>query len=273
MTMRPLIKIAAFSLVLLHASAWGTTGTATAQTTPGAAPVVPVEQEEIPTLGRAPVVVELFSSQACAFCPRADRLFADIVEQDNVIGLACHVDYFDVNTGSLARPFCTERQTWYMEKLFAGPNYTPQMVINGRTDVVGYKFGAVVKALQKAAHSEVQPIGILETGTKGTYKIQLPPGFEMNADTRLWLALYDKPHDLTIAEGRNKGQKANYMHIVSKIGSTDKLTGDIYVTPPAEAEHEGFAVLLQDMKTGRIYGAAEHELKNSTAQQEPDRQR
>ena len=61
-----------------------------------ALPVPAVEQEQIPRLGKAPVVVELFSSQACVFCPRADRLFADLLKQDNVIGLACHVDYFDV---------------------------------------------------------------------------------------------------------------------------------------------------------------------------------
>ena len=41
-----------------------------------------------------PVVVELFSTQGCMFCPVADRLFTDLRNRvPNVIGLSCHVDY------------------------------------------------------------------------------------------------------------------------------------------------------------------------------------
>jgi len=229
-----------------------------AQGNPKAMPVAPVEAEKLPILGKAPVIVELFSSQACVFCPKADQLFADLIQQENVIGLACHVDYFDVGTGSLAHDFCTERQTWYMEKLFAGPNFTPQMVINGAVDVVGYKFNDVVKALQKAAYSEVLPLTISETTAAGTYKITMAQKPEPLGEYRLWLALYDKPHDVTIAEGRNKGHKAAYYNIVSQLGSTDKLAGDIYVTPPMKDQHKGFVVILQNMKTGKIYAVGRH---------------
>lgn len=223
-----------------------------------AQPVPAVQKEAVPVLGKAPVVVELFSSQACVFCPEADRLFADFLEQDNVIGLACHVDYFDVKQGSLAQPFCTERQDRYMETLGAGPNYTPQMVVNGVTDVVGYKLKDAVAALQKAAFSDVRTLRIAETTAAGTYKVSVPPDLLPGAATmKLWLALYDKPHDLTVAEGRNKGQKSVYAHVVSSLGATDKITPDIYVTPPLEDRHAGFAVILQDTQTGRIYGAGE----------------
>lgn len=226
---------------------------------PIAMPVPAVEEEELPVLGNAPVVIELFSSQACVFCPKADRLFADLLKQDNVIGLACHVDYFDVKTGSLAQPFCTERQTWYMEKLFAGPNYTPQMVINGAVDVVGYKFNDVVSALRRATFSQVLPLGITETSAAGTYKVTLPPQRpEPLQDYKLWLALYDEPHELTIAEGRNQGQRATYYNIVSQLGSSDKLGGDIYVTPPMKNQHRGFVVILQNMKTGKIFAVGRH---------------
>ena len=226
-----------------------------------ALPVPAVEQETLPRLGKAPMVVELFSSQACVFCPRADRLFADLLRQDNVIGLACHVDYFDVKQGALSHSFCTARQNWYMEVLAAGPNYTPQMVINGTYDVVGYKFDNVVETLQKAVYSEIFPLTVVETKAKGTWKVVMPlDSLPPNGDLRLWLALYDRPHELTIAEGRNKGQKAVYYNIVSSLGSTAELGEEVFVTPPLEPTHAGFAVILQDMDSGRIYGVARHKI-------------
>lgn len=226
---------------------------------PGAAPVPVVTEETLPVLGRAPIVVELFSSQACVFCPDADRLFADLLKQENVIGLACHVDYFDVKDGALSHKFCTERQSWYMEKLAAGPNYTPQMVINGRIDVVGYKFSHVVKGLQKALFSEILPLAIDETKTKGIYKVTLPfDELENPDDYRLWLALYDKPHEVVIAEGMNKGKKTTYYNIVSELGSTGNVNKTVYVNPPLEDIHAGFVVILQDMSSGKIYAVGRH---------------
>lgn len=224
-----------------------------------ALPVPVVQEEKLPILGKAPVIVELFSSQACVFCPKADQLFADLITQDNVIGLACHVDYFDVKKGSLAKEFCTKRQSWYMEKLFAGPNYTPQMVINGAVDVIGYKFDEVVKALQKALYSEILPLEIAESDAKGTYKVTLPiKDLAKPENYKLWLALYDQPHNLTIADGLNRGKKATYYNIVSELGSTGNVEEDVFVTPPLKSQHAGFVVILQDMESGKIYAVGRH---------------
>ena len=230
---------------------------------PIAMPVEEVSEEELPALGKAPIVVELFSSQACVFCPKADRLFADLLEQDNVIGLACHIDYFDVETGSLSKPFCTQRQTWYMEKLFAGPNYTPQMVINGALDVVAYKLENVVNALQKAETSAIEELDVSESDAKGTYKVILPfEDLEVPENYKLWLALYDKPHELTIADGFNRGKKATYLNIVSELGNTENLGPEVFVTPPFKEQHAGFVVILQNIDSGKIHAVGKHQLES-----------
>ncbi len=229
---------------------------------PPAMPVTEVEEEKIPVLGKAPIIVELFSSQACVFCPRADKLFADILAHDNVIGLACHVDYFDVKKGSLAHDFCSARQSWYMEKLFAGPNYTPQMVINGAVDVVGYKFDNVVAALQKSMYSDIQTLQINESDAKGTYSVILPMDkIAVPQDFKLWLALFDKPHSLVIADGRNKGKKATYYNIVSNLGSTDEIIKEVFVTPPLKDGHAGFVLILQNMRTGKVLAVGRQKVK------------
>src|SRR5690606_17792104 len=124
-------------------------------------------------------------------------------------GLACHVDYFDVETGSLAKPFCSQRQDYYQAKLRGGPNYTPQMIVNGRHDVVGYRIGEVSQTVREAAADGITPLAIALAENGREYIVTLP---EISGGKKLeiWVALQDKPHDITIAEGGNKGQRVVY---------------------------------------------------------------
>ena len=39
--------------------------------------------------------MELFTSQGCSSCPKADAKFAELQERQDVIALAWHVDYWD----------------------------------------------------------------------------------------------------------------------------------------------------------------------------------
>ena len=51
-----------------------------------------------------PVVVELFTSQGCASCPPADALMHKLVEREDVLALAFHVDYWDTSAGRTSLP-------------------------------------------------------------------------------------------------------------------------------------------------------------------------
>ncbi len=226
-----------------------------------AVPVTAVEAQPVVT-GDELVVLELFSSQACVFCPKADQLFSELIKTDHVIGLACHVDYFDVHSGSLARPFCTARQNWYMQTLGAGPNYTPQMIVNGTTDVVGYKVNDVKDSMKKG--QQYPPLDIVIT--KGaadddfTLAWDAASAAAKNENAVLWLMMIDKPHDLTIAEGRNKGQQVTYVNIVSDMedrGSWDKASQNKTIKVTLKEQHAGFAVIAQDSKAGKIIAAGQ----------------
>ena len=118
-------------------------------------PVVTAKQPERPDFdtlikgaGGGPVVLELFSTQACTFCPRADALMADLVDHPSLIALSCHVDYFDVEVGSRALPVCSSRQISYEGAMKHGPKYTPQMVFNGRLNAIGYREHDVAAMLE-----------------------------------------------------------------------------------------------------------------------------
>lgn len=215
-----------------------------------AKPVTEVMDEKLPVLAQAPVVVELFSSQACVFCPRADALFNDMISDETVIGLSCHVDYFDVRQGALSQRFCTDLQTKYAQQLASGPNYTPQIVVNGKRDVVGYKFDKVLSTLKSERLSTVKRL-TLSKGTDGTYTIVLPE--EIAAGNNEYrLMVYDKPREITIAEGRNKGKKMTYKNIVSVMEPITPQDGILKFKPESKAIHAGFVVLSQDIVTGAI---------------------
>lgn len=245
-----------------------------------AVPAVPAPEtapaETVPAqaldLSRGPVVIELFSSQACIFCPRADRLFADLARQPHVIALACHVDYFDVRTGALSKPFCSDRQSWYLRALRGGPNYTPQMVVQGVHDVIGYEIPNITDALRMAAAVVPPEITISYDAPSKRYRVALPAppkpaGDEATETTakaadisyRLTLLAYDEDHDITVAEGRNRGQKMKYVGIVSDLkdlGAWDGRQADtMEIEVERKAGQKGFVILAQDAKTGAI-GAA-----------------
>lgn len=220
-------------------------------------------QDSLPETQKPPVFVELFSSQACVFCPQADRLFSDLIRQEHVMGIACHIDYFDVREGALSHPFCTERQSWYMKALGAGPNYTPQMVVNGHHDVVGYKLDDVSETLKLAENERIIVFNIFKKNDNNVFEFTLP-ALELSAagsELKLWLAVYENYEGLTIKQGRNKGRVADYPHIVRNlqdIGGWDGSQVIRIISPDFVKNDAGFYVLAQDRATGTIVAVGQY---------------
>src|SRR5258707_8836135 len=101
----------------------------------------------------SPVVVELFTSQGCSSCPPADSLLGELSKRSDVLALGFHVDYWDYIgwKDPYASKLATKRQHDYAAALRLHMVYTPQMVVDGRTDVVGSERGDVAAAIGKAA--------------------------------------------------------------------------------------------------------------------------
>ena len=100
------------------------------------------------------VVVELFTSQGCSSCPPADRILGELAEDDNVIALAFHVDYWDYLgwKDEFASAAHTKRQRAYAHAKGERTIYTPQIVVGGIDHAVGSRGMKVAKLVQK--HSE-----------------------------------------------------------------------------------------------------------------------
>jgi len=243
------------ALILLGVLTWCAVSAAWAQTTSGA--IVTPMQTPMTAQKPSPVVIELFSSQACTYCPAADAYMADLLKQEGVIGLSCHIDYFDVQHGSLSKKFCTARQKDYAEKMKLKSVYTPQMVINGHMDAIGYEPGKVSIAVLRARSEKMAEIAIRPLND-GAYAYAVPPWVENTGGITLWVAMFDKPHTLTVAEGGNRGKKLTYHNIVNAltdIGEWDGTPNEKTIMPVMNAGAAGFAVLAQENATGKIVAA------------------
>ncbi len=222
------------------------------------APASAFAQVAAPAAGPAPVVLELFTSQACAFCPPADALMGQMIQQQNIIGLSCHVDYFGVKENSLGKSFCTRRQNEYGRKIGNGPRYTPQLVVNGHMDMIGYEAGRVSAAVMKARGEKMKNIVITPAGD-GTYSFTLPQ-MSVGKDVRLLVAIYDAPKTIALTEGSNFGKKLTYFNVVTKmddIGLWNGGAGTQSLRVDYTPSSAGVAVLAQDAVSGKIIAAGQ----------------
>ena len=209
-------------------------------------------------------VLELFTTQACPFCPKADSMMETYSALSHVIALSCHIDYFDVQKGSLSLPICSTRQKRYESFLKGQPKYTPQMVVNGRYDAVGYLPDKIAKAFK---HAHEYPVGMLmvwpqEAGQSNlpTYRVELPGTNE--GRYHLWLIAYDTPHDVKVSDGANAGKNMTYYNAVSKaefLGSWDGQPKEVTFEGRFGENTKGFAFLVQNMETGIIHLAGKNE--------------
>ncbi len=103
-------------------------------------------------------IVELFTSEGCSSCPPADALLQQINFKQTaagqlIVGLSEHVTYWNHLgwKGPYSEQTFTDRQGVYASRLSPEGSYTPQMVLNGRDQLVGSDRAALEQALRADA--------------------------------------------------------------------------------------------------------------------------
>jgi len=105
-----------------------------------------------------PIIIELFTSEGCSDCPPADALLEKLIAGQPasgvaIIGLGQHVDYWD-RLGwkdRFSSAALTERQQLYQARFRTESIYTPQMVVDGRVELVGSDTNAARRAIERAS--------------------------------------------------------------------------------------------------------------------------
>ena len=165
------------------------------------------------------VVLELFTSQGCSSCPPADEVLSKYVTANNpnIIPLAFHVDYW--NYIGWKDPFSkvqySDRQREYAQYFNSNGVYTPQLVINGKYELVGSyekKIADLVKKeLSRPNNASIKIISSTLINTQLVVKFN--PS-ENNKNLKLNLALVKKTAFTKIKRGENIGLEQMSYNIV-----------------------------------------------------------
>ena len=209
-------------------------------------------------LGPTPLVVEMFTTPACIFCPVSDSFFGDLVKKAPIIAVSCPVDHLDVKVEPIGLKTCTQRHYGYAASIPTS-TFTPLMIINGREPVVAYSYTKVLEALRKEAKTPPVHLNIKKMG-KGTYSFDLPEtemghvrGF--SKDANIILIEYKKPTAKIIKDGDSQGVTTHYTHMASSVVKLEEWDGkaktfSFPLTP--DPSSEGAAILVQNRKVGII---------------------
>lgn len=206
--------------------------------------------------GPRPAVVELFTSQGCSSCPPADALLGELAARSDVLALAFHVDYWD-ELGWRDRfelPLSAQRQSQYARQLGLASVYTPQMLVDGKDDVLGSDRRRVGQLL--AVPRSGVPVSAVLQGSDLVVDIAAlagAPGAEVTLVSYL-------PEAVTaIGRGENSGRALREFNIVRSfqvLGSWRGAAAQWRVkrgSLPADARF--VAVLVQESGPGAIVGA------------------
>ncbi len=211
--------------------------------------------------GDRPVVVELFTSQGCSSCPPADAYLNELTKgNDDVLTLAFHVTYW--NDLGWADPFSleasTQRQRRYAARLGEGP-YTPQIVVDGVSGMVGSNRGQVASAIVNAKKQGITAAPISLARENGRLSIAVGAG---QGNGELLLVGYDHEHTTKVGRGENGGRSLTESSAVRSLRSIGQWNGSALALREDIPEGENAAVLLQS-SNGSIIGAARLEGKSS----------
>jgi len=194
--------------------------------------------------GRVPVIVELFTSEGCSSCPPADALLARLehmqpVSGARVIALSEHVDYW--NSLGWVDPFSSPqfraRQNDYAHAFGVENVYTPQMIVNGRTEFVGDDFKRASAEIQRAAN---QPSATVELeparNPKDPELIDLTvrvvdlPAIRVKAKkegapapVQVVLAITEDNLSSDVQRGENSGRRLRHVAVVRSFGLIGNL--------------------------------------------------
>ncbi len=207
-----------------------------------------------------PVVVELFTSQGCSSCPPADELLGELADQPGVLALSFHVDYWDYIgwKDPFAAAQYTERQRDYAAALGLRYVYTPQIVVDGRHDVVGSKRRAVTRAIEESARDATPLTVTLDEEDGG--RVLLSAGEAPSGGATVWLVTFDDDQKTQVARGENRGRALTNSNVVRELIALGTWTGEkkAFSLDLAAARAEGrggCAVIVQQGRGGPILGA------------------
>lgn len=216
-----------------------------------------------------PILLELFTSQSCAACPSAEKMFTKMeLEQPfknvELITLAFHVDYRDTLSWSdkYASSLFTQRQYVYDRKFRTGQIYTPQMVMDGDIEFPGSHMVKAIKAAEKLVKNDKADIDLSIKEERLNIRITNIPEHD---DATIYLAIAEDGISTRVGKGENAGKELGHASLVRRlnglklIASNEKsieFDTNFQIQPDWKKENIKLVVFIQENGSRIIRGVA-----------------
>jgi hypothetical protein len=242
-------------------------------------------QSQSANAGKAatPILIELFTSEGCSSCPPADAWLQRLDANQPIPGaqaivLSEHVDYW--NHDGWMDPFSsallTERQSEYAHIMGLSSPYTPQLIVDGKSELQLSDTQQISKVLLQAVNAATVPVSIDAIHVEGDSPALLSAHIvadgteeKRNADVFAVLALDHA--ESQVLHGENGGRRLSHVavaHEIVKIGKLEKgMT--LIVDYKAKLKHGldpknlRLIVFVQEPGPGQVLGAALREVNPS----------
>ncbi len=209
------------------------------------------------------VIMELFTSQGCSSCPPADNLLGEYAAKNNdrIIPIAFHVDYWNYLgwKDSFSNTQYSQRQSNYDNNFLHASVYTPQLIINGETEMVGSDKEKIKTTVDKALNETVAVFINIKKQTIANGQLQIDYTIDGTiANTTLNAALVQYQTVTKIKAGENRGATlTNYNVVRSFASDAAKNSGSSFIKLPAGVDVKDLSIVLftQDNTIGKITGA------------------
>jgi hypothetical protein len=209
-----------------------------------------------------PLVAELFTSQGCSSCPPADALLGELAQEQDLIALAFHVQYWDGLgwADHFGLPEAARRQAAYVQRLHQLSGFTPQLILNAKRSVVGSDRAQIRSTIDALRGVTTSSVAITVNKRDGVVSIALPEYAHTIDQTEVLLLPVLSQDDTVIGRGENGGRTLREFNIVRAVKLLGQWQGAAahfevpLASMPKDADR--VAVLVQELRQGAIRGAA-----------------
>jgi hypothetical protein len=208
----------------------------------------------LPVAAKAPVVVEVFTSQGCATCADSSAYVADLAARPDVLALTFSVDYWDYLgwRDTFARPEFANRQKAYVKRLTAKAAYTPQLVIGGRAQAAASKTELVDRLIRETRRLPADPPRMQRLGPD---RVAVGSGLSPKAGADVWLVRYNpRGEEVEVRRGENRGKTISYRNVVHELVRLGAWNGRprAYRLTASHDDSLKTAILVQEADGGRV---------------------
>jgi len=228
-----------------------------------------------------PVVVELFTSEGCSSCPPADALLQQLANAASasgpeIIALGEHVDYWDHQgwKDRFSSAALTNRQQRYAARFNNESIYTPQMVVDGRVELVGSDAKAARRAIDRAAAA---PHGVVRIAIESNTNVASQLSVIVNVSDLPAIARGDRA-DMVVAitedhltsdvkRGENHGRVLTHAAVVRRLTTigdasapASSARAELVLEPDWQRDRLKIVAFVQERRSRTILASAAFDL-------------